>query len=147
MDTTKIVISGMRHFECLLDLTGEIIAGKSTVILKHKNKSDYRVVLGILNSALISFYIKESYGTLGISGGINFTAGLVESLPVPDIDNFSEKEIARVVKKIIGKADGKTLVKENQLREYKKQIDQLVYKLYGLNKKEIKVVENYDKKT
>jgi len=30
------------------------------------------------------------------------------------------------------------------VKEYKRQIDQLVYKLYGLTKEEIKIIENYE---
>jgi len=142
MNSMKIVISGIRHFECLFDKVGEIIAGKSTVILKSKNNGDYEVILGILNSEIISFYIKESYGTLGISGGINFTTNLVESLPIPKIDDSSKKDITKIVKKIIGKADLKsTSLSEKQLHEYKKQIDQIVYKLYDLTPEEIEIVE------
>lgn len=37
---------------------------------------------------------------------------------------------------------------DNQARvkEYERQIDQMVYKLYGLTKEEIKIVEEFDKK-
>jgi len=36
--------------------------------------------------------------------------------------------------------------KQAKVREYEKQIDQFVYKLYGLTAEEIKIVENSDKK-
>ena len=35
--------------------------------------------------------------------------------------------------------------KQAQVKEYEKQIDQMVYKLYGLTKEEIKIVEGGNK--
>lgn len=36
----------------------------------------------------------------------------------------------------------KNLTKQSKVRDYEKQIDQLVYKLYGLTPEEIEIVEN-----
>jgi hypothetical protein len=36
--------------------------------------------------------------------------------------------------------------KQAKVHEYEKQIDQLVYKLYGLTQEEIKIIENYGAK-
>ena len=33
-------------------------------------------------------------------------------------------------------------VKQKKVKEYEKQIDQLVYKLYGLTSKEVRIIEN-----
>jgi type II restriction/modification system DNA methylase subunit YeeA len=37
-------------------------------------------------------------------------------------------------------------IKQAKVKEYEKQIDQLVYKLFGLTDDEIKIVENFHKK-
>lgn len=37
--------------------------------------------------------------------------------------------------------------KQNQVKEYEKEIDEMVYDLYDLNKEEIKLVENSGKKS
>ncbi|MFH1890547.1 MAG: DNA methyltransferase [Candidatus Kuenenbacteria bacterium] len=137
MNAIKIVISGMRYFECVLDSKTDIIAGKSTVILK--SNSDYKVILGILNSKLISFYIKESFGSSGIDGGINFTADLVENLPFPELDRKNKKEIECLVDQILKKKKDNP---EADVGELEKTIDQLVYKFYNLTKEEIKIIEN-----
>ena len=67
----------MRHFESFIDEQGEYIAGKSTEILIQRSDFRLKLILGLLNSALIRFYIKEAYGVLGIDGGINFTTDLI----------------------------------------------------------------------
>jgi hypothetical protein len=36
--------------------------------------------------------------------------------------------------------------KNNNIQKYERQIDQMVYELYGLTKKEIEIVENFFKK-
>jgi hypothetical protein len=36
--------------------------------------------------------------------------------------------------------------KQTKVKEYEKQIDQLIYKLYGLTENEINIVENFHKK-
>lgn len=146
ISTQKIVISGMRHFECALDSDGSIIAGKSTIILKSKNNSDIKIILALLNSNLISFYIKEAFGVLGIDGGINFTAQLVENLPLPSIDNDGQKKLRKLADDILKIVECKDWLnnstKLTKVKEYEHQIDQMVYKLYNLTEKEKDIVEN-----
>jgi len=144
MNTNKIIISGMRHFEALLDDNNEFVAGKSTVILKSKN-DNLKIVLGILNSHLITFFIKEAYNVLGIDGGINFTASLVENLPFPNIDKILENRIINLIENIliITKAEDylQNPQKQAQVKALEQEIDQIVYELYELTPEEIKIVE------
>ena len=142
MNTKKIIISGMRHFECVLDTKANIIAGKSTVLLKSNNNLDYKVILGILNSKLISFYIKESFGSSGIDGGINFTADLVENLPFPKLSRKNKKEIENLVDKILKKKKDNP---EADVGELGREIDEMVYGLYRLTEEEIGIVEGKSK--
>jgi len=150
MNAPKIIISGMRHFECALDPDGIIVAGKSTVILKGKNNADIKIVLTLLNSNLVSFYIKEAFGVLGIGGGINFTAQLVENLPLPSVDNEGKKKLKEFADDILKIVESKKWLnspsEQAKVRKYEEQIDRLVYKLYGLTPEEIKVVENSTQK-
>ena len=61
-NSVKIIISGMRHFECFFDSDAEYIAGKSTIILLNpKQEYYYKYLLGILNSKLIRFYIYKNH--------------------------------------------------------------------------------------
>lgn len=150
MTVDKIIISGMRNFESFLD-DGEVIAGKSTVILKSKGRaSDLIYILGILNSWVIKFYIKEVYSALGIDGGISFTPNLVESLPIPELSAIKKSNVASLVKSmILLKQDLKKLpensekwnITKSEIEKLNKKIDEDVYKLYGLTPEEIAIVE------
>jgi hypothetical protein len=145
MNMPKVIISGMRHFECAPDSGGNIIAGKSTVILKSKDAADLNIVLAILNSTLMSFYIQEAFGVLGIGGGINFTAGLVEGLPLPTINGEYSRKLGDLVRNIlkVSETDGwlSNSSKRATVLDCERKIDQLVYRLYGVTSEEIELME------
>ena len=76
----------------------------------------------------------------------------VEIIPVPLItpqNHHIVKKIENVVDKIldITKTNDylKNSAKQAKVHGYERQIDQLVYKLYGLTPEEIKIVENYER--
>lgn len=145
MISPKIIISGMRHFECLLDEKAEFIAGKSTIILKGRNHLDYKFILGLLNTKLISFYIKESYGALGIDGGINFTAGLVEDLPVPERNEELEKHVVKQTENLLRILGGNLIIDsgiKQKSDQYMSEIDDLIYQFYDLTPEEIQIVKD-----
>lgn len=150
MKEPKLIISGMRHFECAFDASGDFVAGKSTVILKSNGSASLFIPLAIFNSTLISFYIKESFGVLGIDGGINFTAGLVENLPLPNFKKELSKKVIILVEKILEVVKDRDFiqntVKQTKVKEYEKQIDRLVYNLYNLSPDEIEIVENFERR-
>jgi type I restriction-modification system DNA methylase subunit len=100
----KILISGIRHFEAFLDIDGSFLAGKSTVIVRgFKGKLKAQALLTILNSSLMTFYIKEMYGSLAMDAGINFTAPLVSRLPIRSIHfTTPEAERERLTAELIG---------------------------------------------
>lgn len=145
----KIIISGMRHFECFFDKAGEYIAGKSTEIISNPKNLSFYTLLAILNSRLISYYLRQKYSTSGIDGGINFTTSIIGNLPIPVIPPSSERELSALVGQM-----HETQIKfhsakpESDKKHYQqkiglidRQIDDLVYELYGLTKEEIKIVE------
>lgn len=137
--SSKIIITGMRYFECFLDSEGNYIAGKSTIIVRG---NELKKLLGILNSKLISFFIKESYSALGIDGGINFSKDLVNTLPLPETDySFLEKTVDKILE--ITKSDDykENSEKQAKVKDYEKEIDLMVYKLYDLDYDKIKVID------
>lgn len=140
----KIIISGIRHFESFLDEKGLWVAGKSTVVLRDF-KTSPKYLLGILNSKLITFYLKESYGSLSMDGGINFSPTNVSEIPIRGIEN--PDEILKIVDQIL---ISKTNEPAKNIEKQKAEIDKLVYQIYGLSDAEIDVVErtvNYVRRT
>ena len=146
----KIIISGIRHFECFLDAKGEYVAGKSTIIIRNcRNNMSLEFIISILNSKTIAFYIKQAYGALGIEGGINFTAPMVASLPLPKVSKKDYNYLTSLVNKIEAitkdKDYFKDMEKQNVVEELKKKIDGFVYKLYGITDRERKIIEESSK--
>lgn len=99
--------------------------------------------LAILNSKLISKYIKMIATGLG-QKGIRFKPQFIEQLPIPKISESEQKPFIELVDKILAltKSDGylENSSKQAQVREYEREIDQMVYKLYGLTYDEVKIV-------
>lgn len=92
-------------------------------------------LLGILNSKLGIYYLLSKSPKTG-TGDVLVSIQAVEPLPVPETDNKTIKKIAKLVDQIImlKKQDKDTTPLE-------KNIDEIVYSLYGLSDEEVKVVE------
>ena len=137
---SKIIISGIRHFEAFLDKDGEWIAGKSTVILRNFRGISLELMVGILNSRLVSFFLKECFGSLAMDGGINFSPSNVSEIPIPDVSKSKGKcdDIVEMVNQII---ITKSVDIASDTSDLENEIDQVVYSLYDLTADEIKIVE------
>lgn len=205
MNHKKLIVTGIRYFEVFYDEKIEYIAGKSTSILYSENNKYNKSGLCILNSKLVSYYIKKSYEASSMGGGINFTPDLIKNIPMfelsPQIEvifsekadkmlflnknlqeisqkfqrmimrelglekistklqnwyllNFDEfiKELSKVKVKlslsqkadwedyfIAEKSKAETL--NNEITKTDKEIDGMIYELYGLSEEEVRVVE------
>lgn len=99
-------------------------------------------LLGVLNSCLINFYIKQT------STNTNITAKVLESLPIIHNNPKAEKIIATLVEYIMrlkSSADISNLVSNNTISHYfDKIIDGIVYELYfqeHMKSKKIDIIE------
>jgi len=131
----KLAITGMRYLECFYDKQGEFISGKSTLIIREIKNNDFLFFCAMLNSNLISFYIKQCYSTMGIDGGINFNKQMIESLPIPVIKICKEKISETANQIILAKNFNKDI--SNLIKIMNSQI----YQLYGLTTSEIAIIE------
>ncbi|MBM3157650.1 MAG: hypothetical protein FJ004_10265 [Chloroflexi bacterium] len=135
----KIIIGGMtKRLECFYD-SGEYLAGKSTTIILEGNMQDLAYTTGILNSSLISFWYTAFFKSLSLAGGyLRINHNQISKIPIPAIDKSSQGKLSTVVHKIV-QAKKKDPYADTATLE--RQIDQMVYKLYGLTPAEIAVVE------
>ncbi|MCG7849324.1 MAG: Eco57I restriction-modification methylase domain-containing protein [ANME-2 cluster archaeon] len=145
----KIIITGIRHFECFIDINGEYVAGKSTIIIREStNNKKLEPLLALLNSSIVSFYLKDAFSATGIDGGVNFSAPMVRDIPLPEISDEEIKILEEFANKIISitySADYlDNLQKQSQVKTLENQIDQLVYKLYDLTPEETQIVEGFN---
>ena len=104
-----------------------------------------KYILAILNSSFAFKYLNnirrhrlENY----------FYPDDFRKLPIADIADNKQKPLINLVDKILAitKDDDylKNAARQAQVREYEKQIDRLVYNLYGLDEDGIKIVEGHN---
>lgn len=131
---SKIIFKGMRHFDSFYDEAGDFIAGKTTLIATPIDGNvDVYGYLGVLNSSLIKWYIKELYSSRGIDGGISFNTKIVKSLPIPSNTNLISK-ISTLAKKLSHHQSA-------GVNEDIGKVNELVYRLYDLNTDDISIIE------
>ena len=154
--TPKIITAGMtKELECFCDEAGAYLAGKSTTIVIPVTLNLLYLV-GLLNSRLLTYFYKETFRSLSLAGGF-FRVGPPQlgQLPivVPEPSNTKAKALHDAVvakveamleaKKALAKAktERERTYYEQKCAALDRQIDRLVYDLYGLTEAEIKVVE------
>jgi adenine-specific DNA-methyltransferase len=94
-------------------------------------------LLAILNSRVVWHFLK-SICVIRRGGYIEVKPQYFEQIPIPEIDNFTRSSLLELAEEIIKRR------KDNQqadISEPENQIDQLVYRLYGLTEEEIGIVE------
>lgn len=103
-----------------------------------------KYLAGLLNSGLIAFWLRHK----GKMQGNNYQIDKepIIGLPILRVEQAEQNIIIDIVDKILAitKDSGylKNSEKQAKVRDYEKQIDQFVYKLYGLTPEEIKIVES-----
>ncbi len=111
-----------------------------------------KYILGILNSKLLSYYVRKKYAETALRGGfIELRVFQVEKLPILKILPKDQKEMIGLANKTLNfnnklnnteKNSNKWEAIKSEIEKTDKKIDEEVYKLYDLTKKEIKIVEN-----
>lgn len=96
-----------------------------------------KYVLGLFNSTLFKFYYQK---TNSLGGDIfpQVRISSVEKLPVKLADSKTQETIETLVNQILAK---KSEDNSTDTSELEKEIDKMVYELYGLNEEEIRIVE------
>jgi hypothetical protein len=143
---SKIIMKGLNLLDACLDLDGNIMPGKSTLIVVSTSVTDLKLLLPILNSKLALFYLKEKYPASSYNEGITFTREMIDNLPFPKSLKTKQKQFVDIVDKILAIAQSPNYFedksKQAKVKELEKEIDQMVYALYGLTADEIAIIEN-----
>lgn len=111
------------------------------------NNLTLKYILSILNSKLIGYWLWFNGKRKG--NVLELYPKPLSEIPIKKISEDEQKPFIEVVDKILELTRTEdyleNLKKQTQVKEYEKQIDQLVYKLYGLTAEEIKIVEEHSK--
>lgn len=135
---SKLIIKGLTLLDACLDENGIIVPGKSTLVIPSDNIDDLKFLLGIINSSLPIFYIKEKYSASSYNGGINFTKDMINNLPLPNVLGTVKNIIIGLVNNILEKRKTNA---SYDITEIQNEINRAVYRLYGLTKEEISLIE------
>ncbi len=110
---------------------------KDVLIIVHISKSSnlLKKLIGIINSSLMSFYYNTSFPTLHVQ------RNELASLPIHKsiLEDSFLKEVPDIVDQILALKQQNPQADTSALEN---EIDQMVYKLYGLTEEEIGIVEN-----
>lgn len=123
-----------------------------------KQEYNYKYVLGVLNSKITEFIIKN-ISTQMRGGYYSFESRYIKSIPIKIPTTSKEKISADRITELVLEATtlnqrlnllrGKTTDEkdslEKEIEKIENQIDQEVYKIYGLTKEEIQIVETSPK--
>lgn len=117
----------------------------TTILIQQEKKYNPLFILALLNSKLLNFYYKNKFL------GIQIKTEFLEKIPIPDVGQAEQEKIAKKAQvmldlhKELQATSANTDKNESLKREIEKidhEIDQEVYKLYGLTVEEIKIIEN-----
>ena len=142
----KIIIAGMtKRLEATYS-ENPLAIGVGTYAIHNYSNYSSKFLLGLLNSKFMTFYVRTKFKEKHLAGGyMAINKSIIEKLPIIDVIHKNQEPFITLVDKILAitKTDDylENSDKKAKVHEYEKQIDQLVYKLYGLTAGEIKIVE------
>jgi len=144
-------------------ITQRISGGSSPLVVAYDNKQFYtfnstnsilpksngtlsvKYLLALLNSRFLNWYYWIQF-TNKSTLTVNISKTFLEQLPIKELLSKDQQPFVNLVDKILSLAESRGYfedsTKQAKVHNYEKQIDQLVYKLYGLTPEEIKIVEN-----
>jgi adenine-specific DNA-methyltransferase len=112
------------------------------------DKINLKYLVALLNSRLIEFWLFYHGKIQGNNYQIDKEPIL--EIPIKQVTKEQQNSFINIVDNIISivKSEEQNLVgyKKAKINEYERQINQMVYQLYGLTDEEIEIVENFNKK-
>ena len=147
----KIVIGRLnKHIKAALD-GGEYSVGKATILVL-KDGINEKYVLGVLNSNLLDFYYKLLFTSTHMGGGyVSYDISYLKWLPIKLPSEQEQRKIIELVDKTIELnkelykfGDKKTERRDNiesNIDRLNNQIENLIYKIYGITEEEKKIIE------
>jgi hypothetical protein len=153
--SAKLIVAGMtKCLECAPDLNGRMLAAKSTSIII--STLNLRYLLGLLNSQLINYYFTTTYGGNALQGGyLRIGPPQLKTIPIrtcdlsKKADKSSHDRLVALVDQMLSLHKSLAAAQspsnkeslQGQIDSTNSQIDRLVYDLYGLSEREVKLVD------
>ncbi|OGI12294.1 hypothetical protein A3K64_03150 [Candidatus Micrarchaeota archaeon RBG_16_36_9] len=125
-------------------------AGGYGIILSKEYSNDYYWILSLLNSKVLEFYLRK-ISTPFRGGFYSYGKRFIEKLPIiipskndkSRLEELSKKQLEKL--KRLSETENKKTTETEELKESiertDKEIDELIYKIYGVTEEEKKVIE------
>jgi len=110
----------------------------TTVVFDTNEYIDIKYILALLNSSTLNYRYK-SIGKQTGSGIFEFFENGIGKLPIPEVSMDEQKAFVKVIDEIL---EIKSKNMECDITYFERQIDEMVYRLYGLNETQIEVIKN-----
>jgi len=98
---SKLIIKGLTLLDATIDLNGEFIPAKSTLVIPCKSEKKLKATGVLINSQIVQYYIVEKYSSASYNGGVNFTKEMINNLPIPNIFTINIMDILAFISDII----------------------------------------------
>lgn len=138
LDAEKIITPQLQNY-CNFAYDKESMypdAGGYMLIIKEQHKNDLLYYYAILNSALFYHFIKNT-STAFNNNYYYFKTAYIEPFRFPDVvDKKVKKQLVFLVKELLERRS-----QGESVEKLEKQIDKIVFSLYGLNNMEIEQIE------
>ena len=106
-------------------------------VLLSRADISYEYVVGILNSRLANWFYRRRF-TNGSKLTVNLSKEYVGQVPIRLPGKAEQQAIVRIVRGILAAKEGNSMADTSA---WEREIDELVYALYGLTPEEIRIVE------
>ncbi|WP_231201731.1 Eco57I restriction-modification methylase domain-containing protein [Helicobacter pylori] len=117
-----------------------VYGGKVNIL--HDFRIDRFLILGILNSKLMTYFYKKKFFPAHMQGGaFGFDTLSVETLPIPQITKSNQPTARKITDCAKAILEAKEKDPKANTQKLEKEIDALVYRLYNLTDEEIKIIE------
>jgi adenine-specific DNA-methyltransferase len=131
-------MKGLNLLDVCLDAEGVTIPGKTTLMITSSTVETLKFIAAILNSSVAFFYLKEKYPASSYNQGTTFTKGMINDLPIPHVKPSERAKLLSCVENILTARQRDV---EADASAMERELDQLVYALYGLTAAERAIVE------
>jgi tRNA1(Val) A37 N6-methylase TrmN6 len=119
-----------RIHSCLFEKQDNLIFLDTTIKVYVKENANPKFLLASINSSLMDWYFRKTSTNNHVNGYE------IEALPIPKIPETEQQPFIELVDKILAEKKA-----GNDTSALEREIDVLVYGLYGLSEEEIKIIE------
>lgn len=135
----KLIVKGLNLLDSCIDEEGCIVPGIPTLVVLAEDVKSLRFALGLLNSKMAFFYLKERYPASSYNQGTTFTKDMLNDFPIPK--SLSDSDVELVGKKVMKIVELKRKDINVDVTSLEIELNQIVYGIYKLSLEEVGVIE------